>query len=1030
MLVSVDGMAPGGLRVRVLGGLTVEGLAERDVGSRKGRTVLKALAVARGRPVSRERLADIVWGDGAPARPGEQLAVLVSRLRGVLGADRVVRSDAGYSLRCDWLDLEELEARVQEAATALADGRVAAARAAAEAATSLARGEVLPEEDGEWLEAERAAAAALTATARRIAAEAAERAGDHTAAGAIAEQALAADRYDEAALRTVMRAHAAAGRPASALAAYARVRDLLGEDLGVPPAPETEALHDAIVLGRATSEAPVGAGPGARHAIVGRSRELGALTSALERVAATRRSSVVAIEGETGIGKSALVEAWTAGLVADTLVLTGRCDELGRDLPLQPIIDSLAPHVPRDVLGGTPAQPGGGNATVVVDTEVGRAALFARLADAVEQLAAGRPTVLVIDDLHLAGASTAAWIAFARRRIARLLVVTSSRPVEQRPVPAELVLALGPLDAGAVAELVGPARAAELHERSGGQPLLLAALRDSGPGELPASLAEAVERRLAALGTAARTLRTAAVLGSQVDLDLLSDVCRAPAVELLGDLEAAALGGLLVDTGGFRFRHELERVAISSSTGTTRRALIHRDAARALAARPASDPLAVAVHARLGGDVPLAVSAYVRAAGVSAERFDLPSAEEHLAAALALQRSPHALAARARVRVGLGRFEAAAADAAEAIGAGGGAPALEVAGWAAYYQRRYADALAYAEEGVDRASDDAIRASCLALGGRVLHGAGEVQQAVARLDQAMAVENAPGVRSLAAIWLGQVRMHEGRPDDSLALLRRALVHPDHLAHPFAPLHGRFTRVLALGQLGHLREALAACDELDGAVAGAGDAGSRFAGPAANCRAWLLRWSGLGRDADALNEAAAARSDPDGPRAEAYYAALLDLVDGRLLESDLDGAAALLDRLSGIEGWTGTMAWHQRHRWRLARARLALASGDRDAAEIAGAVAADAGARGARRYAALAIAVGALADRRCDVASLDETVAALDGCAALDGWPTVAALGETFGVARWREQARRRATALVADSPHPGATRAFAGRILP
>src|SRR5690606_1339412 len=117
-----------------------------------------------------------------------------------------------------------------------------------------------------------------------------------------------------------------------------------------------------------------------------------------------------------------------------------------------------------------------------------------------------------------------------------------------------------------------------------------------------------------------------------------------------------------------------------------------------------------------------------------------------------------------------------------------------------------------------------------------------------------------------------------------ALLRRALVDPDHLSHPFAPLHGRFTRVLALGQLGHLREALAACDDLDGAVARAGEAGSRFAGPAANCRAWLLRWSGLGREADALNAGAAAGSDPDGTRAEAYYAAELDLVDGRILDA--------------------------------------------------------------------------------------------------------------------------------------------------
>ena len=59
------------------------------------------------------------------------------------------------------------------------------------------------------------------------------------------------DPYDEAALRVLMRAYAAAGRPASALAAYARVRERLSEDLGVDPAPETEELHTLILLGDA-----------------------------------------------------------------------------------------------------------------------------------------------------------------------------------------------------------------------------------------------------------------------------------------------------------------------------------------------------------------------------------------------------------------------------------------------------------------------------------------------------------------------------------------------------------------------------------------------------------------------------------------------------------------------------------------------------------------------------------------------------------------------------------------------------------
>ena len=58
--------------------------------------------------MSSDVLADALWGDAQPARPDDQLAVLMSRLRSVLGRERIEHRDGGYLLRYDWLDAAEL----------------------------------------------------------------------------------------------------------------------------------------------------------------------------------------------------------------------------------------------------------------------------------------------------------------------------------------------------------------------------------------------------------------------------------------------------------------------------------------------------------------------------------------------------------------------------------------------------------------------------------------------------------------------------------------------------------------------------------------------------------------------------------------------------------------------------------------------------------------------------------------------------------------------------------------------------------
>ena len=88
--------------------------SELPLGGPKQRAVLAVLLLARNEVVSRDRLVEALWGDRAPPTAQRSLDSYVSRLRRLLGADRLVRRAPGYALRVDpgELDLDRFEALV------------------------------------------------------------------------------------------------------------------------------------------------------------------------------------------------------------------------------------------------------------------------------------------------------------------------------------------------------------------------------------------------------------------------------------------------------------------------------------------------------------------------------------------------------------------------------------------------------------------------------------------------------------------------------------------------------------------------------------------------------------------------------------------------------------------------------------------------------------------------------------------------------------------------------------------------------
>jgi len=423
----------------------------------------------------------------------------------------------------------------------------------------------------------------------------------------------------------------------------------------------------------------------------------------------------------------------------------------------------------------------------------------------------------------------------------------------------------------------------------------------------------------------------------------------------------------------------------------------------------------------MGGDRALAAEALRAAATRSAELFELFAAEELLDEAARLDDSAAIRLDRGRLRLARLDLEAAGADAARAIELGAGVGGFELAGWVAYYARDYDTALRYADEGVERCGDDlGIRASCLALSGRIRHTRGELADAAVRLEEGVKVAPA-AIRGVVQVWHAQLLAHRGDIDAAMETARRGLLDP-HLAHPFAAGHGRFTLVHALGLSGRWAEALDAVDDLDHMINRLGD--KRFPPVAANMRGWLLRGAGQLDAATELHQAAADMA-PGPTFLEAHYAALLDLVEVRLAGVDLDGAAAALAECSGIVGWTGAMYWRHTNRYRLLADRIASGSGDhQSASEDARSVATAAAARGDRRYHCRAqlVATGAEArsGREPDWAELETVIERFAPISGPDGWRDIAELARATGSeALWRRAENEAAAIVRAAARRPG-----------
>ncbi len=194
-------------------------------GSRRARQLCKRLVAARGWPVTRDELIDLLWPDEFDMRRlGARLSVQLSAVKRVLGGG--VLADR-QTVR---LDLDAVTTDVETFYKASDDAAIVAAYS----------GEFLPEDRYEdWTEAVRAGIRTrFVAAARREASRYHEH-GRHLEAAALGRRLIEVDPYDEPAHRLVITALAAAGEHREATRAHTSFVAAMA-DLGITVEPRDE----------------------------------------------------------------------------------------------------------------------------------------------------------------------------------------------------------------------------------------------------------------------------------------------------------------------------------------------------------------------------------------------------------------------------------------------------------------------------------------------------------------------------------------------------------------------------------------------------------------------------------------------------------------------------------------------------------------------------------------------------------------------------------------------------------------------
>jgi DNA-binding SARP family transcriptional activator/tetratricopeptide (TPR) repeat protein len=408
--------------------------------------LLVYLAVERRSQYRRDELADLLWSEHQMPEARHSLATAVSAIRRVFGPSVITgnRDLLRFEHRRVILDVERLEAQEVLATATLPAVEIGGFLADSELRAPPAFLHWRDRQQSRWQPYIKGGLLKLIDHSRRT--------GASLQIGRLADQLIALDSLAEDGPRAKMEALAFAGDRISALRVFEEWRERLHTELGAVPSPLVEEM--ARRLRRRGVERPVAdqtptvqVDPWRARPFVGRAHEYRVMYEAWESVKLSAPRHVL-VEGESGIGKSTLVERFAvAASLEGAIVARAQCYELERAIPFAAIASLTASLLDKPGVSSTDPASLAEVARVIpkvrerfpglpmaMDTQGETARLhfaegiMAMLEAAMEE----HPVVLVMDDFHLADevSLTVLHLLIRRIEVGRLMVLLTIRSSE------------------------------------------------------------------------------------------------------------------------------------------------------------------------------------------------------------------------------------------------------------------------------------------------------------------------------------------------------------------------------------------------------------------------------------------------------------------------------------------------------------------------------------------------------------------------------------------------------------------------